>query len=119
MFPTVIFSSWHIRNGIGDKRCFVGFLLWLLKKIYIQKIFGGSGARGFRVDSRLAFIFGTSPRIDESWLESRVGERLTNTLSLLSDKAIPGNDGRIMSSERAMIAFTLFHALVCQGVRKT
>lgn len=69
-----------------------------------------------QINSRLAFIFGSSPTIDESWLESGVGERLTNARSLLSDKVIPGNDGRVMSPKRALTAFTPLHVLVCQGV---
>lgn len=59
-----------------------------------------------QINSRLVFVFGSSPTIDECWLEPGVGERLTNARSLLSDRVIPGNDGRIMSPERTLTAFT-------------
>lgn len=66
-------------------------LLLLLRFFNIPKAIMGNSPRRFRVDSRLVFNFGSSPGVDECWLESGLGERLTNALSLLSDKAIPGH----------------------------
>lgn len=90
--PYCDFSLLSVLGMAWRKRCFVSFLLLLLCFLRPQKqsreMVPGvlEQIPGWYLS--LALHLGL---MNVGW--SSVGERLTNTLSLLSDKAIPGHDG--------------------------
>lgn len=109
------FSSQRFRNGMEEK-VFCEFFVIVTLFFKTPKAITGNGPWSFRADSRLVFISGSSPGIDECWLEFCWWEIDKYSFPLVWQN-YSWAWWRIMSPGSAVTPLTLLHTPVCQAVR--